>query len=311
MIITCASCLTKFNLDDSRIPAKGAKVRCSRCRHVFYVAPRPEPKGEIVEDFESFAKQYEELMEPPPKKAEISFPHDEGEKRAPLEEREKKEEEEEETFLFSERKPLKEEEEGITETPRAKAFESRRKLERKRGPSLIFILIFALLIIILGAFYLYSEFGAGGTISQLLESPYKRLSGLWNTLWGTEKAGLIVGGLSGYEEKVGEIPLYVIDGKVYNQSSMTKKYIKVKVTIYDQNKAKLAEKETACGNIISPTDLKKLPPAFFQGEIMIEPEGTNDRIIAPGKGGPFMVVFKDLPGEAKEFKVEIVEAPNL
>jgi len=30
-----------------------------------------------------------------------------------------------------------------------------------------------------------------------------------------------------------------------------------------------------------------------------------------GKATPFMVIFKDPPSEAKEFKVEIVEAPNL
>jgi hypothetical protein len=35
-------------------------------------------------------------------------------------------------------------------------------------------------------------------------------------------------------------------------------------------------------------------------------------MIAPsGKVVPFMIVFKDLPGQAKEFKVEIVEAPSL
>ena len=64
MIITCASCLTKFNLDDSRISQKGIKVRCSRCHHVFYVVPPPETKEEVMEDFESFAKFHEDLMVP-------------------------------------------------------------------------------------------------------------------------------------------------------------------------------------------------------------------------------------------------------
>jgi len=64
MIITCASCLTKYRLDDSRIPEKGAKVRCSRCKHVFYVVPPPETKEEILEDLESFEKFHEGLMEP-------------------------------------------------------------------------------------------------------------------------------------------------------------------------------------------------------------------------------------------------------
>jgi len=62
MIITCASCLTKFNLDDSRISQKGVKVRCSRCHHVFYVVPPPETREEVMENFESFAKYHEDLM---------------------------------------------------------------------------------------------------------------------------------------------------------------------------------------------------------------------------------------------------------
>jgi predicted Zn finger-like uncharacterized protein len=37
MIITCPECLTKFHLDDERIPEEGAKARCSRCQHVFEV----------------------------------------------------------------------------------------------------------------------------------------------------------------------------------------------------------------------------------------------------------------------------------
>ena len=99
MIITCASCLTKFNLDDSRIQPKGVKVRCSRCKHVFYVVPPPETKEEIIENFESFAKYHEELMEPGEKKAEAPPEAKVEKKEAPPEE------EEEEAFLFSEKAP--------------------------------------------------------------------------------------------------------------------------------------------------------------------------------------------------------------
>ena len=94
MIVTCASCLTKFNLDDSRIPAKGTKVRCSRCKHVFYVAPPPETKEEIFEGFESFAKYHEELLEPGQKELEFPPSLEEEEKGMPIEEEEKEKEKE-------------------------------------------------------------------------------------------------------------------------------------------------------------------------------------------------------------------------
>jgi predicted Zn finger-like uncharacterized protein len=49
MIITCEECTTRFKLDDARIPAKGAKVRCSKCKHAFFVKP-PTSAGDPVEN---------------------------------------------------------------------------------------------------------------------------------------------------------------------------------------------------------------------------------------------------------------------
>ncbi len=45
MVVECPECGAKFSLDESRIPGEVAKVRCSRCRHVF----RLTRQGEIIE----------------------------------------------------------------------------------------------------------------------------------------------------------------------------------------------------------------------------------------------------------------------
>lgn len=37
MIVTCGECSTSFQLDEARIPAEGARVRCSRCKHAFFL----------------------------------------------------------------------------------------------------------------------------------------------------------------------------------------------------------------------------------------------------------------------------------
>lgn len=39
MVVSCQKCRTRFQLDDARIPAKGVRVRCSKCKHAFFVAP--------------------------------------------------------------------------------------------------------------------------------------------------------------------------------------------------------------------------------------------------------------------------------
>ena len=74
MIVTCASCLTKFRLDDSKISTKGAKVRCSRCQHTFFVMPSPVTRGEILENFDSFDQCHETSIEPDQKRLDVSPP---------------------------------------------------------------------------------------------------------------------------------------------------------------------------------------------------------------------------------------------
>jgi predicted Zn finger-like uncharacterized protein len=39
LIVTCEQCATQFQLDDARVPAGGVRVRCSRCKHAFFIEP--------------------------------------------------------------------------------------------------------------------------------------------------------------------------------------------------------------------------------------------------------------------------------
>ncbi|HSJ99542.1 MAG TPA: zinc-ribbon domain-containing protein, partial [Myxococcota bacterium] len=50
MIVRCERCETRFKLDESRLPARGARVRCSRCKHAFFVTPPGAAKEEIVHE---------------------------------------------------------------------------------------------------------------------------------------------------------------------------------------------------------------------------------------------------------------------
>ena len=311
MIITCASCLTKFNLDDSKILGKGAKVRCSRCQNIFYVTRPPETKEEIIEDLESCAKYHEELMEPGQKEAKIPSP-------PKVEKRERVPEEEEETSPFSERIPTEKEEQvfpaelEVKERAEIKGTKPKRMVRKEgRGPSLLFVILVIFILLVFGFFYLWTESGISGAPYSLLEYPIKKITSLWQQIWGSEKEGLIVRDLNRYEEQIGEVPLDVIEGQVNNQSRFTKKYIKVKVAIFNQNKVKVAEKETVCGRIIGREELKTLPPETFLEEIVIKPKTEEETIAASGKTIPFMLIFKHLSSQAKEFTVEIIEAPNL
>lgn len=53
MIIQCEQCRTKFKLDDSKVPDKGVKVRCAKCRNVFSVFREQQTDMESQADFGS------------------------------------------------------------------------------------------------------------------------------------------------------------------------------------------------------------------------------------------------------------------
>jgi predicted Zn finger-like uncharacterized protein len=311
MIVTCASCLTKFNLDESKIPARGAKVRCSRCKHVFFVASPAPPKEEIVEDFESFAKAHQEVIEPGAKKPEP--PPRPAVKAEPpaLEETEEMPSLEEELFSKPKR-TVEPRGTGEEERPAPRVSKAERAAPKeRRGPSRVFALLAVLLLLVFGAFYLWTELESGGKLSPYIQSPLKKVTQLWDRLWGTEKEGLALQDLNEYEDTVGNASFLIIEGKVANQSTFSKRQVKVRVVIFDQNKVKIAEKEALCGRTLSPEEFKKLPPDFFKGDLSLLPKTEEDKVVAPGKSSPFIVVFRDLEGRAKEFGVEIAEAPNL
>jgi predicted Zn finger-like uncharacterized protein len=46
VVVTCQKCSTRFRLDEARIPPSGARVRCSRCKHAFFLAPSGGPGGD-------------------------------------------------------------------------------------------------------------------------------------------------------------------------------------------------------------------------------------------------------------------------
>jgi predicted Zn finger-like uncharacterized protein len=164
MIITCASCLTKFNLDDSRIPPKGTKVRCSKCRHVFHVSPAHEPKEEA-----RYGDYHEEL--PGPSQKEV---------KPPLHE----EEEELEEPILSEKAPPVESEKKEKEEKRGKAFTAKKVAQRERkGLSLFFILFVIVVFLVFVAYYLLTELRSGGKLLPYLEYPIEKIAEFWRKIF--------------------------------------------------------------------------------------------------------------------------------
>ncbi len=122
---------------------------------------------EITENFESFIKQHEELIEPG--QAERTIPS-----QPTVDKKEMVTEEEEEPFLFSEKAEAKKEplvfpaEFGEAERAEVKPPKPKRMARReKRGPSMIFALIVILILLVFGVFYLWTELESKGKLATL------------------------------------------------------------------------------------------------------------------------------------------------
>ncbi len=50
MIVTCASCETSFQLDESRVPVQGIRVRCSRCKEAFFLQHPSASQSQVVHE---------------------------------------------------------------------------------------------------------------------------------------------------------------------------------------------------------------------------------------------------------------------
>ena len=46
MIVQCAKCGTKYNLDDTKVRPGETKLKCSRCQFVFTIPHTPAPVSE-------------------------------------------------------------------------------------------------------------------------------------------------------------------------------------------------------------------------------------------------------------------------
>ena len=347
MIVQCEICGTKYNVEDSKITPEGVKVRCSKCQHIFAVTSSSSPpppasppaEGEdFLQDLESFEKFHKELMDTPGPEttgeeslierggmSETAFedmgatPPSEGPSMAdfpteewpgpPLEERRPAEsmEEEMETPTFDMRW-LEEEEEEYFERPRV--------APRKRRVSRIFLLLIILLVVAAGGFYFLRQRGMELSlpvnipdVPSLFESIPGKLQSIWDDIRGMERGSLSFSDLEGYKDTIGHVPVFVITGKIVNDTNKTKKHVRIRATLLNAKNKVLDEKQTLCGIYFTKEALRKLSPRFTERNFSIRPRPSEMRA-APGMSIPFVVIFPNMPPDANEFQVEILEAPS-
>ena len=263
MIIICPECHTKFRLDDDRVPAGGAKVRCSSCQHVFPVE-KELPAEKIFPE-----EELPPFEEPEPVRAGktgrrwtagrkwliligvlvavivgLGFSYGQsggiekitGLKTIPL-------------YFSSLKQNI---EEKIADSLKA-------------APSLEII---------------------------------KRSLGMLGQTEGVISLEKVRGY---YLETAQKNKIFVIEGQAVNRWNESRSFIRVKGTLLDSKGTKVKEKVVYCGNILSEKDLKELPGENIEKSLSSQFGESFANVNIPSrKSVPFMIVFTDLsPAKAE------------
>jgi predicted Zn finger-like uncharacterized protein len=87
VVVVCEKCETRFHLDEARIPAEGAQVRCSRCTHSFFITPPGSGDTEVIDEVvaevtgageKPVPEAARDHLDPSPKRAESDLRGDKG-----------------------------------------------------------------------------------------------------------------------------------------------------------------------------------------------------------------------------------------
>lgn len=276
MIVQCPNCGTKYNLPEERIKPEGAKVRCTRCTHVFQV------QAPLSED-----AVLEQLLE---NKAAAAARRDGEAHREVLKDLEG-------TFqpplLGEEGKPRLE----LAPAP---------KTAGKRSPWL-WVGAFGLVVAVaVGAAFVVRP----SWIPWLAPKPGAEVALTPPGASSEEVARIVLENVRQYfvnNEKEGQ--LFVIEGQAVNRFAEPRELIKLKAALFNAQGAEVTSQEFLAGNTVSLYQLQVASrqeiEAALSAKVGILTNNTN---VQPGRGVPFMVVFFGVPAGVQEFGIEVIQA---
>ncbi|MFZ7128284.1 MAG: zinc-ribbon domain-containing protein [Desulfobacterales bacterium] len=164
------------------------------------------------------------------------------------------------------------------------------------------LLILLLLVLLAGGVYYVTQYTD-------IQIPYV------SEMLGAKTAGAVApvdSSLKGYfVENAPEGQLYVIEGRVLNDTGTPVSLVEVTGRVFANEKRFQRAAKAYCDNVIPREELQKLTLAEIQGRLgnRVGVNRANSRIAAGGEI-PFMVVFGSLPGQIQleEFSVEVTNS---
>jgi hypothetical protein len=171
---------------------------------------------------------------------------------------------------------------------------------RKSSPFAPAILGIVLLVVLAGALlYLFSDKMAGLIPDTLVQS---------HGVDGKPVSGAAIRSLEGHfliNRSAGE--LFVMRGEVVNASGAPLTALRVRGTLYGAAGEVIAQRTVYCGNDLAPADLAFNSYTSIERTMgrMLGSDLANLELL-PGKAMPFLIVFKGVPAQAKDFAATVV-----
>lgn len=100
--------------------------------------------------------------------------------------------------------------------------------------------------------------------------------------------------------------LFIISGKVKNEYSGTRSFIRVTGKLYAKEKVLSKTATICCGNVLSDQDLSDMDMNSINKRLLnLLGDNKSNVNVKPGKELPFMMVFTNIPDNIKEYTVEV------
>ncbi len=101
--------------------------------------------------------------------------------------------------------------------------------------------------------------------------------------------------------------LFVVRGQAFNRFTEKRSSLQVKGELYDGNGQSLARQVVFCGNPLSNEQLAEMPFAKISDAMANQfGEALSNFEVPPGKGLPFVIVFRSVPENLVEYAVDVV-----
>lgn len=328
MIIACPNCLTRFQLDATRLPQPRPSLRCSRCQHTFpgpwTAAPAPPPAKprrtrapgpEAGDDSDTPSFSFEEdedwQTDPAPaipeEEQQFSLDIEDTGTAPPPPAREA-----EPDLVIAPKglvtpakaaKPVSlswddaedEDAPGIA-APRAEKGSMRISL---RPVLILLVIVVAAYAVLARTLYANPEWA-----DEIVRRVPVVGAGLNNQLLNDQVDLIKVEG--SYQRTKEGRTFFLITGQALNTSAVPLTQVQVVARLVDHNGTVLQEKPTFCGSSVPVSVLRDL--SLHAMEIIPHLKPSDRSVIHPGERSPFVLVFTDVATPIAEFTAEVVAA---